>query len=215
MHKNLIIIMALLFWTPIFYVVILKWIYPPITITQADSWLKFHKLERHYVNLDEISEYASLAAMSGEDKNFLKHHGFDITRICVSIIRSQQGGRPLQNTSTISQQTAKNVFLWQGRSWIRKGLEAYFTVLIEKIWGKKRILEIYLNVIEMGPGIFGIDAAAHHYFNRPAADLTPFEAAMIMASLPNPRRFTINPMSERVNMQAPWVLKGMAEMGAL
>jgi monofunctional biosynthetic peptidoglycan transglycosylase len=124
-------------------------------------------------------------------------------------MKHNQKSKSLHGASTISQQVAKNVFLWQGRSWFRKGLEVYFTFMIEWLWGKKRILELYLNVSEMGRGIFGIDAAARHYYNKSAKNLNRTESAMIAGCLPNPKLFTIKPMSRHVSMRYPWVLAQM------
>ena len=117
--------------------------------------------------------------------------------------------KKVKGASTISQQVAKNVFLWQGRSWFRKGLEAYFTFMIELIWGKKRILEMYLNVSEMGKGVFGIEAAAVHYFKRSAKKLTRQQSAMIAASLRNPKKYTVKPMSKHISIRYPWVQRQM------
>ena len=127
-------------------------------------------------------------------------------------MKHNQKSKSLHGASTISQQVAKNVFLWQGRSWIRKAMEAYFTFMIELVWGKKRILEIYLNVSEMGRGVYGIDAAAKKYFNKPAKNLSRQESAMIAACLPNPKIFTIHPLSRRVATRYPWI---MLQMGHL
>ncbi len=119
----------------------------------------------------------------------------------------------VKGASTISQQVAKNVFLWQGRSWVRKGLEVYFTKMIEWTWGKKRILEVYLNVIEMGKGIFGVEAAAQKYFNKPASKLTRREASLIAACLPNPKKYTVKPLSNYVSKRSGWVTRQMAAIG--
>ena len=121
----------------------------------------------------------------------------------------EKGKEKRRGASTISQQTAKNVFLWQGRSWLRKGLEVYFTFMIEKIWGKKRILEVYMNVTEMGDGIFGIEKASEKYFNKPAINLSRQEASMIAACLPNPRRYSVKPLSKYVSIRSGWVLRQM------
>ncbi|MGN1375643.1 MAG: monofunctional biosynthetic peptidoglycan transglycosylase [Prevotella sp.] len=147
------------------------------------------RLKHHWVPLGDISRHLPVAVMASEDQRFLLHHGFDYNAIEQAAMSNLKGGRK-RGGSTISQQTAKNVFLWPGRSWVRKGLEAYFTVLIEMTWSKQRIMEVYLNSIEMGPGIYGADAVAQQHFDKPAADLFRSECALIAATLPNPIRFS-------------------------
>lgn len=141
-----------------------------------------------WVAIEYISPNLQKAVVASEDANFMTHHGFDFNAIRKAM-HSNEKGRKLKGGSTISQQTAKNVFLWQGRSYIRKGLEAYFTVLIEKVWGKKRIMEVYLNSIEMGDGVYGAQAASQYWYRKNASGLTKSEAAGIAAILPNPRKF--------------------------
>src|SRR5450755_3641183 len=181
-------ILLFLFFAQFFYILILKWINPPVTLTQLGSLFHGYGLKRNYVAMDEISPYAKLAVISSEDQLFPDHDGFDFKSI-EKAMKHNQKSKSLHGASTISQQVAKNVFLWQGRSLIRKAMEVYFTFMIEWVWGKKRILEMYLNVSEMGDGIFGIEMAANQYFNKPAKNLTRQEAAMIAACLPNPRRY--------------------------
>jgi monofunctional biosynthetic peptidoglycan transglycosylase len=187
-----------LFIFQLFYILLLKWVDPPITITQLSSWITGHGLKRDYVGRSNISPYAGLAVISSEDQLFADHHGFDWKSIKKAMEYNKRKPGRVRGASTISQQVAKNVFLWQGRSWIRKGLEVYFTFMIELIWGKKRILEVYLNVIEMGDGIFGVEAASNYYFNKPAKNLSQSEAALIAAILPSPRRYKIKPLSAYV-----------------
>src|SRR5580692_9343042 len=187
-------IFLFLFFFQFFYILILKWINPPFTLTQLSSLLHGYGLKRNYVSMDAISPYAKLAVISSEDQLFPDHDGFDFKSI-EKAMKHNQKSKSLHGASTISQQVAKNVFLWQGRSWLRKGLEVYFTFMIEWLWGKKRILEMYLNVSEMGKGVYGIGAAAHYYFNQPAKNLTRLESARIAACLPNPAVFTIKPLS--------------------
>src|SRR5882757_9140815 len=170
-------IFLFLFFAQFFYILTLKWINPPFTLTQLSSFFHGYGLKRNYVAMDEISPYAKLAVISSEDQLFPDHDGFDFKSI-EKAMKHNQKSKSLHGASTISQQVAKNVFLWQGRSWIRKGMEVYFTFMIEKIWGKKRILEMYLNVVEMGDGVFGIEAAAKKNFNKPASKLTRGECAM-------------------------------------
>ena len=144
----------------------------------------------HWVSFDDMSIYMPVAVIASEDQRFLEHHGFDYKAIQQAAESNLKGGKRLRGGSTISQQTAKNVFLWPGRSWLRKGLEAYFTFLIEMTWSKKRIMEVYLNSIEMGNGIYGVDAVAREHFNTSAKDLSRSQCALIAATLPNPRRYS-------------------------
>jgi monofunctional glycosyltransferase len=204
-----IFIFLLLF--QLFYILLLKWVDPPITLTQLGSLVGGYGLKRNYVNMKNISPYAKLAVISSEDQLFPDHDGFDFKSI-EKAMKHNQKSKSLHGASTISQQVAKNVFLWQGRSWLRKVMEAYFTFMIELLWGKKRILEMYLNVSEMGKGVFGIDAAAKYYYAKPAKNLTRQEAAMIAACLPNPKVFTIKPLSRHVAQRYPWILAQMSHL---
>ena len=187
-----------LFFSHLIYMLLCKWIDPPITLTQVGSVLHGYGLKRDYVNLDEMSSNIKLAVMASEDQLFPEHSGFDMKSIEKAIRFNEKHPNRRRGASTISQQVAKNVFLWQGGGFLRKGLEAYFTFMIEKLWSKRRILEMYLNVAEMGKGIFGIEAAAKAYFNKSAKNLTRAEAAKIAASLPNPKLYTVKPISRRV-----------------
>jgi monofunctional biosynthetic peptidoglycan transglycosylase len=144
----------------------------------------------HWVSLKHISPHMPVAVMASEDQRFLLHHGFDYDAIEKAAKRNMQGGKRKLGASTITQQTAKNVFLWPGRSWVRKGFEAYFTALIELIWSKQRIMEVYLNSIEMGDGIYGVDAVAEYHFGKRASELSRSECALIAATLPNPRVYS-------------------------
>jgi monofunctional biosynthetic peptidoglycan transglycosylase len=204
-------VVIFLFFFQLFYILLLKWVDPPITLTQLGSWLSGNGLKRSYVSMKNISPYAKLAVICSEDQLFPDHDGFDFKSI-EKAMKHNQKSKSLHGASTISQQVAKNVFLWQGRSWIRKGLEVYFTFMIELVWGKKRILEMYLNISEMGKGIFGIEAASHAYFNEPAKTLTRQQAAKIAASLPNPKIFTVKPLSAHVATRSAWVI---GQMGIL
>lgn len=170
------------------------------------------RLEHRWVPLDSISHNMPQAVMASEDNRFLQHNGFDFKEIYKARLEALNGGRE-RGASTISQQTAKNVFLWPGHSWLRKGLEAYFTVLIEAIWGKERIMEVYLNSIEMGDGIYGVDAVARCNFNRNATNLTRKQAALVAATLPNPIRFdSAHPSSYMLKRRAKIVdLMGKVE----
>ena len=201
-------IFLFLFIAQFVYIFLLKWIDPPFTLTQLYSLFSGDGLHRNYVGMKNISPAAKLAVIASEDQLFPDHDGFDFKSI-EKAMKHNQKSRSMHGASTISQQVAKNVFLWQGRSWLRKGLEVYFTFMIEWVWGKKRILEMYLNVSEMGKGIFGIDSAAKHYFNKTAKTLTRPESAMIAGCLPNPKLYTIKPLSRHVASRYPWILYQM------
>lgn len=178
-------------------------------MTQLVSYVSGHGLKRDYVGWNKIAYNVRLAVIASEDQAFPDHSGFDWKNIKKAMAYNKKKPNRIRGASTISQQVAKNVFLWQDRSKIRKGFEAYFTFMIELIWGKKRILEVYLNVIEMGKGIFGTEAAARAYFNKSATALSRTEAAMIAACLPNPKRYTIKPLSGYVTVRRQWVLQQM------
>lgn len=191
------------------YIIILKWVNPPVTLTQLGSLFTGHGLKRDYVSYDEISPNLKLAVISSEDQLFADHSGFDWKSIEKAMAYNKRKPNRVRGASTISQQVAKNVFLWQGRGYIRKGLEVYFTFMIEKIWGKRRIMDVYLNVIEMGDGIFGAEKAAQIYFNKPAKNLTRREAAMIAACLPNPKVFSVKPPSRYIAGRYPVIMRQM------
>jgi monofunctional biosynthetic peptidoglycan transglycosylase len=194
--------------------VLLKFVDAPITITQINSIINRDGFNRSHVNLNEISIHGKLAVIASEDQLFPDHNGFDIKSIKKALAYNKRKPGRVRGASTISQQVAKNVFLWQGRSWIRKGLEVYFTFMIELIWGKQRILEMYLNEAEMGRGIFGIEAASQKYFKHSAKKLTKVESAMIASSLPNPIRYTVKPPSRYVSRKYPWVMRQMNNLVA-
>ncbi|HEX8059695.1 MAG TPA: monofunctional biosynthetic peptidoglycan transglycosylase [Cyclobacteriaceae bacterium] len=185
---------SILFVLQLIYILVLRWVDPPITTTQISRWWNGEGFTRDYVDWDEISVPMKLAVISSEDQLFPFHDGFDWSSIEKAAERNK-ASRRVRGASTISQQVAKNVFLWQGRSYFRKALEVYFTFMIEAAWGKQRILEIYLNVAETGKGMFGVEAAARKYFGKSASKLSQTEAAMIAASLPNPRKYTVKPLS--------------------
>src|SRR5688500_9933045 len=198
-----------IFLFQLLYIIILKWVDPPVTITQLQSWIGGHGLKRDYVDYENISSHMKLAVIASEDQIFPDHSGFDWKNIRKAMEYNKKKPGRIRGASTISQQVAKNVFLWQGRSWIRKGLEMYFTFMIELIWGKKRILEMYLNVAEMGKGVFGSEAAARSNFKKSASRLTRQEAAMIAACLPSPKRYTVQPASVYVSAKYPWIMRQM------
>ena len=204
-----------LFISSLIYVIIIKLVEPPITITQLTNAFGLG-LKRDYVSWNEMSYNIKLAALASEDQSFTDHSGFDWDAIEKSLRpkkKKKKSKIPIGGgASTITQQTAKNVFLWQGGrydKYIRKIPEVYFTFLIEWVWGKKRILEVYLNVIETGPGCFGVEAAAQHYFHKSAKNLSRAEAAMIVAGFPNPKKFTARPMTRRVSWRYPQILREM------
>lgn len=188
--RLLIWIIVFFFGSTIAAVVVYKWMpvyITPLMITRSIE--NDDEMQHKWVPIEEISENMALAVVSSEDNLFMSHSGFDFDQIQKAIEEAEKTGRQ-RGASTISQQTAKNVFLWNGRSWVRKGLEAYFTVLIELIWGKERIMEVYLNSIEMGPGIYGAEAVAQAHFGKSASKLTRREAALIAATLPNPLKYS-------------------------
>ena len=191
-------VLLFLFIAQFIYIFFCKWVNPPVTLTQLGSLVQGYGLKRDYIKYSEMSPQIKLAVMASEDQLFPEHDGFDMKAIEKAMKYNEKHPNRRRGASTISQQVAKNVFLWQGGGFIRKGLEVYFTFMIEKIWSKQRILETYLNVAEMGKGIFGIQAAAKAYFNKNARDLTRSEAAKIAASLPNPKMYTVKPISKKV-----------------
>ncbi len=175
---------------------------------QATDSEKSMKLYKDWVSMGKISKNAPQAVIASEDQKFMTHNGFDWDEM-KKVWESNKQGKKIRGASTISQQTAKNVFLWPGRNLVRKGLEAYFTFLIEFIWGKERIMTVYLNVIEMGEGIYGIEAAAQHNFQKPAEKLNRNESALIAAVLPNPRRWTPSRLTPYILGRQAWILRQM------
>src|SRR5436190_23295652 len=204
-------IFIFLFFFQLFCILLFKWVEPPITITQLVSWISGDGLKRDYVGWKKISYNAKLAVIAEEDQLFPDHSGFDWKSIKKAMEYNKKKPNRTRGGSTISQQVAKNVFLWQGKSFIRKGLEAYFTFMIELVWGKKRILEMYLNVIEMGDGIFGIEMASQKYFGKNAKYLTRQQAAMIAACLPNPKSkfYKVKPATGYILSKAGWIAMQM------
>ena len=198
-----------LFLLQFVYILLLKWVEPPITLTQLSSVWGGDGLKRDYVNLQDISPYGKLAFITSEDQAFPDHNGFDWKSISKAMDYNKRSPNRVRGASTISQQVAKNVFLWQGRSWIRKAFETYFTFMIELVWGKKRILEVYMNVIETGKGVYGIEAASRFYFKKPAKKLWKREAAMIAVCLPNPKIYAAVPLSKDVEEKYYRVLRQM------
>lgn len=168
------------------------------------------KIDKDWKSLDEIGKNMPLAVVTAEDQKFAEHFGFDMEAIEKAMkYNEKHKGKKVKGASTISQQTAKNVFLWPGRSWIRKGLEVYFTFVIEICWSKERIMEVYLNVIEMGPGVYGAEAASQYYFNKSPSNLTKKEAATIAAILPNPIRWSASHPTPYIIKKRNWIVRHM------
>jgi monofunctional biosynthetic peptidoglycan transglycosylase len=204
----------------VFWVILYRFINPPITwlmVTRgferkADG--KDWKIDKDWRDLDDIADGMKRAAVAAEDQTFLENHGFDFKAIERAIEKNQRS-KKLIGGSTISQQTAKNVFLWPGRSWVRKGFEAYFTMLIEIFWSKKRIMEVYLNVIEMGDGIYGVQAASKAYFRKDAMMLTRAQCAAIASIFPNPLKWSATNPSNYVLHRQFLIMKNMRRLGPL
>ncbi|MEO5675366.1 MAG: monofunctional biosynthetic peptidoglycan transglycosylase [Chitinophagales bacterium] len=205
-------IILFLFIIHLVYLFYCKWFFPPLTITQLTSVISGNGLKRDYVCMSEISSNAKLAVIASEDQLFADHSGFDWKSIQKAQKYNEKHPQRVHGASTISQQVAKNVFLWQGRSWLRKGMEVYFTFMIELLYSKERILELYLNVIETGKGVFGIEAASEKYFSKHAKNLSQAEAAMIAASLPNPALYKVKPLSRWVARRYPWIMNQMRKL---
>ena len=209
-----------MFLFSIFMVIVFKWVpvsMTPLMVIRSVQQYQDDKevvLKHDWVSKDEISRNLKLAVICSEDQNFLNHNGFDMKAI-EKAIEFNKAGKRVRGASTISQQTAKNVFLWPHRSWFRKGLEAYFTFLIEVFWSKERILEVYLNSIEMGDGIYGAEAASQHWFKKPATKLSRSEAAAIAAILPNPRVYRARPATNYIQGRKNWIVRQMGYFGPL
>lgn len=209
---RIIRILLFLFIFHLVYLFYCKWFFPPATLTQLSSVISGNGLKREYVCMNRISANVRLAVIASEDQLFADHNGFDWKSIEKAQKYNQKHPNRIHGASTISQQVAKNVFLWQGRSWLRKGMEVYFTFMIELLYSKQRILELYLNVIEMGDGVFGIQAASENYFGKPAKNLSGAQAAMIAASLPSPKRYKVKPMSRWVARRYPVIMNQMRKL---
>lgn len=198
-------------------ILVYRFVDPPLTPLMLvrrylpEEGREIRQLRHESVGLEDVAPVMVLAVLAGEDQNFLKHRGFDIRAIEMAI-KHNQSHRRKRGASTISQQAAKNVFLWEGRSWLRKGLEVPLTLAMELLWGKQRILEVYLNVAEFGPGVFGVEAAARYWFHVPAARLSRRQAALLAASLPAPLRVNPNTPSTRLAQRASWIEGQMRRM---
>lgn len=193
------------------------WVPVPLTGVMTERWIdawwqqKPYQLKHDWVSIRQMSPHLQQAVVAAEDQLFLQHQGFDLKAIEKALVYNSKG-RKVRGASTISQQTAKNVFLWSERSWLRKGLESALTVLIELCWGKQRILEVYLNSVEFGPGIFGAQAAARYYFGIDAKRLNKQQAALLAAVLPNPHRFSAKTPSPYVRKRQQWILQQMRQL---
>jgi monofunctional glycosyltransferase len=198
-------------------VAVLRFVDPPTSAfmigyrVSADA--RSPRLRHRWVDQRAIAPSAKLAVIAGEDQKFPDHFGFDLKQIQASIDDSRKGAQ-LRGASTITQQVAKNLFLWKGQSWVRKALEAYFAVVLEIVWSKTRILEVYLNVAEFGRGIYGIEAASEYFFGKPAARLTASESALLAAVLPSPTRFKVDAPSAYVRERQMWILRQMDRLGS-
>ncbi|HVY55635.1 MAG TPA: monofunctional biosynthetic peptidoglycan transglycosylase [Thermodesulfobacteriota bacterium] len=209
MIKTVLVIAAL----TVVWVLVYKYVNPPLTPLMVIGYFgEAKKIKKKWKDYDQISEYMKLAVIASEDQKFPLHNGFDIASIKQAIDEKISRDR-LRGASTISQQAAKNVFLWPSRTWVRKGAEAYFTFLIEEIWGKKRILEVYLNVIETGKGIYGVDEAGEIYFGKPASRLGKEESALIAAILPDPTDMSAARPSRYVLDRKAWIMGQMDNLG--
>lgn len=191
----------------------LRWLPPPSSSFIVQHWIEHgRRPTQQWVDHDQISPYMALAVVAAEDQRFPRHRGFDTYEIRRALAAHREGGR-LRGASTISQQTAKNLYLWPGRQLARKAIEAWFTVLIETLWGKQRILEVYLNIAQFGEGIFGVEAASRHFFDKPAAELSAAEAALLAAVLPAPERFRVDAPSQHVRERQRWIERQMRQLG--
>jgi monofunctional biosynthetic peptidoglycan transglycosylase len=199
-------------------VVTLRFVQPPVSALmierRVDSWQDAHPYASRYewVPFDKIAPAMEVAVIASEDQNFLHHHGFDWGAIQKAVDYNERG-ESVRGASTLTQQTAKNLFLWQGRDWARKGVEAFFTMLLETCWNKRRILETYLNIVEFGDGVFGVEAAARKYFHKPASRLSADEAALLAAVLPNPHRLRVDAPTTYVRERQQWILQQMTQLG--
>jgi len=210
---------VLLVWLGVWLAGILLFSFLPVpfsavmTERQIGAWLRgdfSYVAHSDWVGHDEISPWMGLAVIASEDQKFPTHWGFDVAAIESVLDKSDNR---MRGASTLSQQTAKNLFLWDGRSWVRKGLEAGLTVGIETVWTKRRILTVYLNIAEFGPGIFGVEAASQRYFHKPASRLTAADAALLAAVLPNPIRYRAAAPSGYVRERQQWILRQMRQLG--
>lgn len=198
-------------------VVPFRWVNPPLTMVMADRWLgedgEFY-LHQDWLDWNMMPKQAALAVVTSEDQRFPLHQGFDLDAIVKAIKQANKNGQ-LRGASTISQQVAKNMYLWTGRSWLRKGLEVWFTLLIELTWGKQRILEVYMNIAEWGDGVFGIEAASRYHFGKPASQLSPMQSALLASTLPSPLKYDPARPANHLSERARWNLEQQRKLGGL
>lgn len=214
--RFLLFTLAALVLFSLLIVVPFRWLNPPFTMVMADRWLSSdteHFYLRHdWLDWQTIPKQAALAVVTSEDQRFPLHQGFDFDAIMTAIKQSGRG-QGLRGASTISQQVAKNMYLWTGRSWLRKGLEVWFTLLIELTWGKQRILEVYLNIAEWGHGVFGLEAASRYHFGKAAVHLTPMQSALLASTLPSPLSYDPARPAAHLQKRAYWNLEQQRKLG--
>jgi len=200
-------------------VVMFRFVNPPITGVMAERILQARmagdrdfRLARRWCDLGSLGPYLPVAALASEDQRFLDHYGFDTVEIARAMEDAEDGER-MRGASTVSQQVAKNLFLWTGRSWLRKGFEVYFTGLVELVWPKRRILEVYLNIAETGDGMFGFCQACITRFGKECSQLAPYSLALLVATLPNPRKWRVDKATPYLSRRATWIIKQMDQLG--
>lgn len=206
----MLLMLVVLIGLPLLIVLPWRWLEPPESAFMMRARSEGMEIQHHWVEWSAISPYLPIAVVAAEDQKFPEHRGFDTESIRSALEEEGAKGR---GASTISQQVVKNLFLWPGRSWVRKGLEACLTVFLETLWPKQRILEVYLNIAELGPGIFGAEAAARGFFGKPASDLTAREAALLAAVLPSPKRMSPASPSPYVEERVDWILRQIEQLG--
>lgn len=216
--RRLVLLIAGLLALSVVLVLVLRWVPPPGTALMVERKIEAWRagdsldLKREWQPWERLPDNLKVAVIAAEDQRFADHNGFDMDAISSALKHNQQSRR-VRGASTLSQQTAKNLFMWSDRSLLRKGIEAWFTLLMELGWDKSRILEVYLNIVEFGPGIYGAEAAARHYFGKPAARLTRYEASLLAAALPNPWRYRVKPPSPYVQQRSAWIRRQMSQLG--
>jgi monofunctional biosynthetic peptidoglycan transglycosylase len=222
LFRILVYLCVFYFGSSLFFVILYRFVNPPVTplmvIRVAEQYFsnKTIRLKKSWVSLDNIAPSMPLAVVASEDNLFLEHSGFDFEAIeKAKEYNDRKKGKKLRGASTISQQTAKNVFLWPQRSWLRKGLEVYFTILIELVWDKGRIMEVYLNVIETGKGVYGVEAASQTYFGKSSSKLTRSESALLAAILPNPLKWSPSSPTSYIRGRQQWILWNMGNIGEI
>jgi monofunctional glycosyltransferase len=208
------------FVTTILLVFVMRWINPVTSSIMVQRQIsaffhgEFELINYHWVDYDDVSKFMPIAIVAAEDQNFPNHFGFDFKQI-KKALKENERGRRVRGASTITQQVAKNLFLWEGKSFVRKGIEAYFTLLIELLWDKQRILEVHMNIAEMGDKIFGVGTASIAYFKKPASKLTISQAALLAAVLPNPKKYSATKPSGYVRGRQNWIIRQINSLGGI